>query len=114
MEKMRYGFLSSILIVLVLSGCSVKNTLAPEAEGVRIYDALPGESACVYIDEIVGSEANMLTFLFISNRDITIGARNDLRNQAAVMGGDTVVIQRSVFVYSTSTTFVGQVFDCSR
>ena len=101
-----------LLSLILLSGCSAKNVLSPSAKDVRIYDSMPSSLECKYIDEVVGSEANMLTFLFVSNHDITVGARNDLRNKAAKIGGNTVVIQRSVFNYTTSTIFVGQVFRC--
>ena len=107
---MRFFFI--IVFFLTFNGCSIKNTLSPQAKTVRLYDSLPQGTQCRYIDEIVGSEANMLTFLFISNRDITVSARNDLRNQAAKMGGNTVVIQKGDFVYTTSTVFIGQVYNC--
>jgi len=90
----------------------MKNVLQPQAKSVRLYDELPPNQACDYIDEIIGDEANMFTFLFMSNHDMTMGARNALRNKAAALGGDTVVIQKSVFVYTTSTVFVGQVYNC--
>lgn len=41
-------------------------------------------------NEIIGSEANMLTFLFVSNRKITEGALDNLRNQTVVLGGNSV------------------------
>ena len=48
---------------------------------------------CEYIDEIIGTEANLLTFLFMSNYDMTAGARAHLRNQAVKLGGNSVEIQ---------------------
>ena len=72
--------LFSLLFVLVLGGCSAKNVLTAESKNVRIYDTLPTNMHCEYIDEIVGSEANLLTFLFMSNYDMTAGARAHLRN----------------------------------
>jgi len=112
---MRFFFIIFIIVFFLgFSGCSIKHPLLPQAETVRLYDALPQGVQCTYIDEIVGSEANMLTFLFLSNRDITIGARNDLRNQALKMGGNTVVIQKADFVYTTSTVFIGQVYNCKK
>jgi hypothetical protein len=101
-----------LLSLLALSGCSAKNALIPGAEHVRVYDDLPENKTCKYIDEVVGSEANFLTYLFVSNYDITVGSRNSLRNQALKLGGNTVEIQDADFVYSTSTVFIGHVYNC--
>lgn len=98
--------------LLVLSGCSAKNILTPEAEKVRLYDSLPADMRCEYKDEIIGSEANMWTFLFMSNNDMTAGARASLRNQAVELGGNSVEIQNADFMYTSSTVFVGHVYDC--
>ena len=102
-----------VFLLIFLSGCSHKNILLPQAEDVRIYDELPTNLRCDYKDEIVSSEGTWLTFIFVSNRDLTIGSRNDLRNQAVKLGGNTVITQSSVFTYTTSTVFVGQVYDCN-
>ena len=99
-------------MLFLLSGCSAKNVLTPESKNVRIYDTLPTNMNCEYKDEIIGSEADMLTFLFMSNRDMTAGSRTDLRNQAVKLGGNTVEIQDVDFTYTTSTTFIGHVYDC--
>jgi len=101
-----------LLSLLFLGGCSARNTLLPSAKEIRVYDDLPAHLQCRYIDEIVGSEANVLTYLFVSNYDITVGARNSLRNKALKLGGNTVEVQDADFVYATSTVFIGQVYDC--
>jgi len=64
------------------------------------------------IDEIIGSEANMLTFLFMSNHDMIAGARAHLRNQAVALGGNSVEILNSDFMYTSSTLFIGHVYHC--
>ena len=102
----------SLFIVLLLSGCSAKNVLTPEAKNVRIYDTIPKDMHCQYIDEIIGSEADMWTFLFISNEDMTAGARADLRNKAVKMNGNSVEIQNTNFMYTSSTVFIGHVYNC--
>lgn len=107
------SFLWGLSVVFVLGGCSAKNVLTTEANSVRIYDTLPKNLTCVYIDEIIGSEADMFTFLFMSNRDMTAGARADLRNQAVKLGGNSVEVQNSEFVYTTSTVFIGHVYRCN-
>jgi len=104
--------LFSLLCVLVLGGCSAKNVLTSESKNVRIYDTLPTNMHCEYIDEIIGSEANLLTFLFMSNYDMTAGARADLRNQAVKLGGNSIEIQQADFMYTSSTIFIGHVYNC--
>lgn len=101
-----------LFVSLLLSGCSPKNVLTPEAKYVRIYDTLPKNMKCEYKDEIIGSEADMLTFLFMSNSDMAAGARADLRNQAVALGGNSVEIQNADFMYTSSTVFIGQVYNC--
>jgi len=103
----------SIFVIFLLNGCSAKNIVTPDAKNIRIYDRLPTNINCEYIDEIIGSEANVITFFFISNKDITAGARADLRNQAARLGGNTVEVQTADFMYTTSTTFIGHVYTCN-
>lgn len=100
------------LFVILLSGCSPKNVLTPEAKYVRIYDTLPTDMNCKYKDEIIGSEANIWTFLFMSNYDMTAGARAHLRNQAVQLGGNSVEIQSVDFMYTSSTVFIGHVYSC--
>jgi len=100
--------------LLLLSGCSAKNVLIPEAKEVRIYQHLPDDLQCEYKDEIIGSEANIWDFLFMSNVDMTKGSRADLRNQAVNLGGNSVEIQPADFMYTTSTIFVGHVYDCKK
>ena len=102
----------NVLLLLLLVGCSAKNVLSPEAKNVRIYDALPTNMNCEYKDEIIGSEADLLTFLFMSNWDMTAGARADLRNQAVKLGGNSVEIQSADFMYTSSTVFIGHVYHC--
>lgn len=67
------------------------NVLTSQAKNVRMYDTLPTNIKCEYKDEIIGSEADLLTFLFMSNRDMTAGSRADLRNQALKLGGNMLV-----------------------
>ncbi len=102
----------SIVVLFLFSGCSAKNVLTPEAKDVRIYDVIPTNMQCEYKDEIIGSEADMWTFLFMSNRDMTAGARADLRNQAVKLGGNSVEIQNVDFMYTSSTVFIGHVYHC--
>lgn len=110
---MKISVFSLLFMMFVLGGCSAKNVLTPEAKNVRIYDTLPTNMKCEYKGEIIGSEANMLTFLFMSNYDMTAGARAHLRNQAVELDGNSVEIQNADFMYTSSTIFIGHVYNCS-
>lgn len=109
---MKITLLSLFSALFLLGGCSAKNVLTSESKNVRIYDKLPTNMDCEYIDEIYGSEANIFTFLFMSNYDMTAGARAHLRNQAIELGGNSVEIQRADFMYTSSTVFIGHVYNC--
>ena len=109
---MKMTLFSVLFVIFVLGGCSAKNVLTLEAKNVRLYDTLPSSVHCEYIDEVIGSEANMFTFLFMSNYDMTAGARAHLRNQAAKLGGNSVEIQNADFMYTSSTVFIGHVYNC--
>lgn len=104
---------SLLVLSFTLGGCSAKNVLTPEAKDIRIYDTLPTNMDCKYLDEIYGSEANMFTFLFMSNYDMTAGARAHLRSQAVELGGNSIEIQSADFMYTSSTVFIGHVYNCS-
>lgn len=111
-NKMKTTVFSLLFVLFSLGGCSVKHELTTESKKVRLYDELPTNMNCEYKGEIIGSEANILTFLFISNRDITVSARTDLRNQAIELGGNSVEVQNADFTYTTSTVFIGHVYNC--
>jgi hypothetical protein len=113
-NKMKMTLFGLLVLLFALAGCSAKNVVTSEAKDVRIYDVLPANMDCKYIDEIYGSEANMFTFLFMSNYDMTAGARAHLRNQAAQLGGNSVEIQNADFMYTSSTVFIGHVYNCSK
>ena len=103
--------LFSSLFVLLLSSCS-HIPLEDEATSVAVYYSLNEKKNCDYVGDVIGSDGNVMTFLFMSNTSLTRGALNDVRNKAKAMKGDSVFIIREQLLYSTSTTFVGSVYTC--
>ncbi len=79
-------------LMLFLVGCAA-TTLKPEAEKVRILQNEP--KGCKYLGEVTGNQGNFLTGSFTSNENLETGARNELKNQAAQMGANTLVILTS-------------------
>lgn len=101
--------------VLALAACSA----VPVSQGgaaVELVSTRP--SGCKALGEVVGRQGNVFSGDFTSNEDLMVGARNDLRNKAAAMGGNVVAMQNTVNAthpYSTgnvSTTIVGNVYAC--
>jgi hypothetical protein len=75
------------LILALLGGCAA-NPLSPNAQRVRIVTNEP--TGCDYLGEATGNQGNFFTGDWTSNANLETGARNDLKNQAAQMGGNTV------------------------
>ena len=103
--------LTNSLFLLLLNGCS-SMPLEDSAASVKVYYSLAEKTNCEYIGDVIGSDGNIMTYLFTSNVNLTHGALNDVRNKAMMMGGDTVFILREQLLYTTTTTFVGSVYSC--
>lgn len=102
---------------LVLAGCAATQTTQQGAD-VEIVTQKP--AGCRLLGEVVGSQGNVFSGDFTTDENLLIGARNDLRNKAAAMGGNLVHAQDAL--HSThpnsrgaiKSTVVGSVFACPR
>jgi Domain of unknown function (DUF4156) len=89
----------------------------PEGTLVELVNDKP-QGNCRPLGEAVGSQGNWFTGDYTSNRNLMLGARNDLRNQAAAMGGNLVHVQNLSntnahgSLGTTNTTVVGMVYNC--
>lgn len=79
-----------LIVLLQIVGCSAI-TLEPGAEKVRIVRTEPGKE-CEYLGEVTGDQGGWLTGGLTSNANLETGALNDLKNKAAKMGGNLVLI----------------------
>ncbi len=108
--------MTAALAVLFLVGCSAIST-TPEGKSVELVTVNPPGN-CKSLGDIVGSQGNWITGDYTSNKNLLIGARNDLRNQAAEMGGNYVWVQDSNNTNAwgstgtTNTTVLGVVYRC--
>lgn len=115
----------AMLFTSTLAACS-SITIQPDATGVRLTHNEPSEE-CRFLGDITGSQGDFLSGAFTSNADLETGARNDLKNKAKQLGGDTVYLltQRagqtgsydSEFGGSTQQTNVtlsGNVYQCAK
>ncbi len=112
----------SLFASVVLAGCAA-TPLQPGAQGVRVTNIEPG-SECKFLGDITGSQGNSFTGPFITNENLETGARNDLKNKAAALGGNLVVLltqragQTGGFgaaggsVEQTNVTLSGNVYRC--
>ncbi len=107
------------LALLALSGCAAKQVI-PEAASIEIVIERPNSENCKFLGEIVGSQGNWVTGDFTSNKNLVVGARNELRNRAYTLGGNIVYLQdmKNTNAYgstgTTNTTAVGKVYKCSK
>ncbi|USE37013.1 DUF4156 domain-containing protein [Endozoicomonas sp. SCSIO W0465] len=104
---------------LALFGCAAKETM-PAAMSVELVNEPPDGSKCQFLAEIVGSQGNWFIGDFTSNKNLVIGARNELRNQAYNLGANVVYIQdmKNTNAYgslgTTNTTAVGKAYRCDQ
>jgi hypothetical protein len=110
------------LALILLAGCSA-HSLKSGASHVRVTNNEPGKE-CKFLGDVTGNQGNLLTGGFTSNANLETGARNDLKNQAAAMGGNVVAIltQRagqtgslydgSGSMAQTNVTLTGNVYRC--
>lgn len=107
---------TTIAAIAVCAGCSAVKAV-PEAKTVLLVTEKPRQS-CQYLGEAIGSQGNFLSGNFTASDKLMAGARNDLRNKAADMGGNTVHVQNITSSQSdealgtTNTLVVGHVYRC--
>lgn len=112
-----FRILLCIFSVTALMGCAAKQA-TPEAMNVELVNYPPDLSKCRYVGDVVGSQGNWITGDFTPNKNLIIGARNELRNQAYKLGANVVYIQNmastnaSSSLGTTNTTAVGKAYRC--
>lgn len=110
------GAFSILLPIFLFAGCSAIST-TPEGKSVELVTEKPPGN-CKPLGDVVGSQGNWFTGDYTSNKNLLVGARNDLRNKAAEMGGNYVWVQDSNntnawgSLGTTNTTVLGVVYSC--
>jgi len=112
-----------LLLPAVLAACAPLE-LSAAGRDVRIVMRDPGGN-CRHLGDVTGSRGNFLTGGFIPDATLETGARNDLKNRAAALGGNVVVLltQRGVqsgsfdgsdggYLRQTGVTLTGSVYRC--
>ena len=104
------------IMVGVLAGCSATPV---SQQGARVEITTERPNGCKMLGEVVGSQGNVFSGDFTTDRALMEGARNDLRNKTAAMGGNVVQIQHSLnstHPYSAGavkSTLIGVAFACA-
>jgi len=99
--------------IFMLSSCRLLDThqLHENTQIVKMYDSYQEVKACLFINDLVGSEGTWYNYLFISNKELTLASINDLKNQASALGANAIYIQSNLN-FNTSVTFWGQAYHC--
>ncbi|WP_080963095.1 DUF4156 domain-containing protein [Pseudomonas fluorescens] len=106
-------------VLSVLAGCAPTSIAGPGANKVRITHNEPGRE-CQFLGDVTGSQGDFLLGSITGNANLETGARNDLKNKAAALGGNRVYLltQRAGQTGSdnrleqTNVTLSGNVYRC--
>ncbi len=107
-----------IIAGILVLGCSAKS-ISPGAQSIELVNETPDMSKCKFLGEIIGTQGNFITGDFTSSKNLVMGARNELRNEAFKLGANVVYIQdmKNTNAYkslgTTNTTAVGKAYKCS-
>ena len=91
-----FRILMSVLAVgVILAGCSIISA-KPESQSIKIVLGQHNLAHCQFLGDVTGaSPVNKITGEHPSYPNRLISARNDLRNEAHKLGGNTVHIRRT-------------------
>ena len=117
-NNMHVKYIAGIVgAALLMAGCSSSNELSAAGQSVRIVDEQPG-AECQLIGTATGKQSNWLSGQHGEEGGSMRGAANDLRNQAAAMGGNVIygISSPSQGMLSsfvpTDSQIIGQVYKC--
>ena len=106
-----------VAAALLLAGCSTSNELSSSGQSVRFVEEKPG-AECQLLGTATGEQSNWLSGQHGEEGGSMRGAANELRNNAAAMGGNVLygVSSPSQNMLSsfvpTASKMVGQVYKC--
>jgi uncharacterized protein YbjQ (UPF0145 family) len=85
--------IGAALVLGALAGCAATQ-LRPSAARV-VVSRQPAPKSCKYLGTLIGEQGGALTGSFTSNKALAEGAVNDMKNKAADMGANYVVLEDS-------------------
>jgi hypothetical protein len=120
-KSMRLGFIL-LNIIAILPACSAIK-VKPGAERVLVSKN-PAPTGCKFLGTVVGSQGNSFTGGLTSNKNLSEGAINDMRNKAFELGANYVQIETdragntvsgsfgNISGHQTDVTMTGNAFKC--
>ena len=112
-----------LITILSLTACQAIR-LNSGAELIRLTHNEPGKE-CEFLGDVSGNQGNFLIGKYTSNENLETGARNDIKNKALALGGNTIYLltqragQSGSFdpefgggIAQTNVTLSGNVYRC--
>ena len=105
--------------LVILSGCAAQS-LNPGADRVEIMMTPKEVKKCVYVGDVSGTQGNRFSGTFTTNQNLLLGARNDIKNEAARLGANAVLIQQQQHSQhelsggTSNSTLVGKAYKCAK
>ncbi len=99
--KLSTSIYSVFLISALMTGCSAME-LKPGAERI-VMSRKDAPKSCNFKGNVVGSQGNFFTGAYTSSQNLTKGSINDMKNQAAVLGANYVMLD----THATGDTISG-------
>jgi hypothetical protein len=106
------------LSLAALAGCAA-NPLNQGAQRVEIMTSLKEVKKCTYVGDVIGSQGNRFSGTFTSNENLLLGARNGIKNDAARLGANAVLIQQQqnsqheLSGGTANSTLIGKAYKCN-
>lgn len=97
---MKHNLMSSVLLIpLLIVGCSYNVTLSPEAEKIKVLESTKKATQCKSLGELWAYDTNGSTQSYQSHEHLYIDELNILKNKAASLGADSIVITKHLVTY---------------
>lgn len=81
-----------LMVSALLVGCSYNAKLTPEGEKVTLLQSGKPSKSCVFLGEVRASDRNGMSQSYQSHEHLIQDELNILRNEAALLGANTVLV----------------------
>jgi hypothetical protein len=103
-----------MLLAGFLSGCQWSTQLRPDAKSIQVVLSQDEVKNCHTQGILIGTNGHWYNYLFLANDLMMQSALNDLRNQAASIGADTLLLPNYAYTFVTSVTIMGEALQCRK
>ncbi|CAM2833529.1 TPA: DUF4156 domain-containing protein [Legionella pneumophila] len=88
-----------LLVPALLVGCSYNAKLTPEGEKVTLLQSGKPSKGCAFLGEVKAYDRNGMSQSYQSHEHLIQDERNILRNEAALLGANTVLVTQHQQTY---------------